>query len=283
VLRIDGVYRPKTLPEALDVFTENPRLRPILGGTDVLVQLTDSGKHASLLDLSLLAELKGIRRDGQYLWIGSAETHTAISESPLIMECAPLVAKSSSIMGSPAIRNRATIGGNVANASPVAESLPTLIAHGAEIVLISPSGKRTMPVVDFHLGPGKSAIGDSEIITGFSIPVVSENFVGFYERLGSRAAVSIAKVGVALAANMYGNRFSEVRIALSAVAPRVIRSPKTERLLETHPLERNLIEEATPVLIAECTPITDFRSTREYRADMVGQLFRMGMNKILNR
>jgi len=279
--RISEIYRPKSLKYALKLRAENPNAKPILGGTDLFVQLRGRREDTQLLDLSLLRELRGIKRIGETLWIGASATHHDISVSKLVIKFAPLIAKSSAILGSPAIRNRGTIGGNVANASPVADSIPTLIAHGANVHLVSLRGKREIQIEEFHLAPGKTVIEKDEIILGFSLPIIGNGFFGFYERLGSRAAVSIAKVGVALASRRSGNILSDVRIALSAVAPKVIRAPKAEEFISGKPLTKELIEKASEILATECAPITDHRSTCEYRGDMVASLFKIGMESAL--
>jgi len=226
--------------------------------------------------------LRYLRLDGSKLLIGGNMTHAEIAGSKLVDKNAPLIAQSSAVMGGPAIRNRATIGGNVGNSSPVAESFPTLIAHGAEVVMVSIRGKRRMLVEDFHFGPGKNALEQGELILGFEIPVVVANFCGFYERLGSRAAMTITKVGVAFAANLKSNRLQDVRIALSAVAPKVIRAPESERILEGNEISEKLVNLAAEVLVTECKPISDFRSTCDYRQDMVGELFRKGMSEVIH-
>lgn len=277
MLRIEDILQPGDLHEALNDLDRNPGLKPIAGGTDLMVQLSESGMRTTLLDLSKIKELHELKIEGDLLFIGAAVSHAEIAKSEIVRANAPLIAKSSSIMGGPAIRNRATIGGNIGNASPVAESFPTLIAHGAEIILVNAGGSRNMPVEDFHLGPGKNALERGELILGFEIPIISENFFGFYERLGSREALTITKVGVALASKKKGNQLHDVRISLSAVAPRAIRAPEAEKLLESSEITFESIDEVAEVLVTECTPITDFRSTCEYRGDMVGQLFRIGM------
>ncbi|HDR90617.1 MAG TPA: xanthine dehydrogenase family protein subunit M [candidate division Zixibacteria bacterium] len=277
MLRIDSVIRPKKLDEALGAISKDSDLKPIAGGTDLMVQLQDSCRRIRLMDISGILELGTLRLEGGKLFIGANLTHAEIAMSELVREYAPLLAQSSAVMGGPAIRNRATIGGNVANSSPVAESFPTLIAHGAEVVLISLRGERRIAVEDFHLGPGKNAMEPDEIILGFDVPAVGEDCFGFYERLGSRAAMTITKVGVALAAKVKSNRLEKVRIALSAVAPRVIRAPESEKILESGEISPELIARAAKILVTECTPISDFRSTCDYREDMVGQLFRKGM------
>ncbi|MGC9316132.1 MAG: FAD binding domain-containing protein, partial [bacterium] len=199
MLRIESVIRPKSLDEALVAIAEDSSLKLFAGGTDLMVQLQDSSRKIRLMDISEMQELRYLRLEGGKVHIGANMTHAEIAESGLVREKAPLLAQSSAVMGGPAIRNRATIGGNVANSSPVAESFPTLIAHGAEVMMISIRGKRRMQVEDFHLGPGRNALEPDELILGFEIPAVGEDFFGFYERLGSRAAMTITKVGVALA------------------------------------------------------------------------------------
>lgn len=281
MLRIKDVLWAKDLEDALSALEKNPDLIPVAGGTDLMVQLSESGAKMRLLDISSVDEFRKLRMDGNRLFIGSTLTHAEIAESKLVLENAPLIAKSSGIMGGPAIRNRATIGGNIANSSPVAESYPTLIAHGADVVLISKKGRRKMSVEDFHLGPGKNAMAKDELLLGFEVPAIDNSFFGFYERLGSRAALTITKVGVAMGSTKKGNRLSDVRIALSAVAPRVIRAPQSEKILQSDVISPEIIDRAARTLITECTPITDFRSTCDYREDMVGQLFKIGTEKVL--
>jgi len=281
MFRINDIHKPESLDKALQIIGETPELRPIAGGTDLVIQLSESLKPTSLLDISQIPKLREIGLAGDSLFIGASATHSEIASSDLVRSNAPLIASSSAIMGGPAIRNRATIGGNVANASPVAESLPTLIAHAAEIVLRSANGSRKMAVEDFHLGPGKNTLEENELILGFEIPICGADFFGFYERLGSRAAVTITKVGIALTAIHSGSVLRDVRIALSAVAPRVIRAHQSEAMLEGAEITSELIGRAAQMLITECTPISDFRSTCEYRSDMVGQLFRIGFAEFL--
>ncbi len=277
MLRIENVLRPGDLNEALNALDRNPDLKPIAGGTDLMVQLSESGARMRLLDISKIKELRELKIEGDRLFIGATVSHAEIAKSEIVRANAPLIFKSSCAMGGPAIRNRATIGGNIGNASPVAESFPTLIAHGAKIILVSAGGSRSMPIEDFHLGPGKNAMHKGELILGFEVSKVKEDFFGFYERLGSREALTITKVGVAMASKREGNRLHDIRIALSAVAPSVIRAPRAEKMLESGEITAESIDEAAEVLITECTPITDFRSTCEYRGNMVGQLFRIGM------
>ncbi len=283
MLRIESVIRPKSLDEALGAITENSSLKPFAGGTDLMVQLQDSSRKIQLIDISGIPELHYLRLEVGKVHVGANMTHAEIAESRLMRENAPLLAQSSAVMGGPAIRNRATVGGNVANSSPVAESFPTLIAHGAEIVIKSIRGERRMAVEDFHLGPGRNALEPDELILGFEIPAVGENFFGFYERLGSRAAMTITKVGVALSGCLKSKRLENVRIALSAVAPRVIRAPESEMILEGVVLSEEILERAAEVLVTECTPISDFRSTCGYREDMVGELFKKGIAEATRR
>ncbi len=278
MLAIEAVVRAKSIDEAFSAMDSDPELKPIAGGTDLMVQLQDAPSKRRLLDIWGIPELRGIHLESQRLFIGALETHSEIAKSEIVQTYAPLIAQSSAVMGGPAIRNRATIGGNIANSSPVAESFPTLIAHGAKVVLMSHRGERRLAIEDFHLGPGKNALSGGELVIGFEVPIVGKEFFGFYKRLGSREAMTITKVGVAMASVRRSNRLEGVRIALSAVAPRVIRAFESEKILKGREISSGLIDRAAGVLVTECTPISDFRSTCDYRADMVGQLFRIGMN-----
>jgi len=282
VLQIKNIFRPETLGEALQIFSENPNIKPLMGGTDLVVQLRESGVSADVLDLTRIESIKTIKLDKENIYIGAGVSHAEIANSQTVADYAPLLAQSSAMVGSPAIRNRGTIGGNVGNASPVAESIPTLIAHNAIVNLQDSEKTRQIKVEDFHLAPGKTAIQPGELITGFTIPRIGEEFFGFYKRLGSRASVSIAKVGVALSSKREGNRLLNVRIALSAVAPRVLRAKKSEKILSCQEINSDIIGKAAEVLVTECSPISDLRSTMEYRADMVRELFKIGMAELFS-
>jgi len=261
---------PKTLKEFFDIKTENPVAKIIAGGTDILVRLKDEFDWPFLIDISQIEELKGISKKSNLIQIGALITFTEIEKNESLKKYAEVLVQAAFIIGSPQIRNKGTIGGNIANASPAGDSLPPLYVLNAELELTSSSGTRRIPINEFFTGPGKSVLGNDEIISAINIPA-EEDLKGVFLRLGQRQSLAISKVSLALVKNTKTNEF---RIALGSVAPTVVRAPKTEKLLSENSLNERLINEACETVCKETVPISDIRSEAEYRKEMCGVLLR---------
>ena len=278
-------YSPESLPAALDILShEGEGVKVISGGTDVIIQVLEGKKEPrALLDLNRLNGLRYIREENGLIKVGPLATHREIESSPIIRECAAALSEAAFIVGSPQIKNLGTIGGNVANASPVADSVPALMVLDAVLTLSSRSGERHAPIRDFAVGPGKSVLRTDELITVISFAKPGADEISFYERLGQRRLLSISKVGVAFKARVRGGIMSKVAIALGAVAPKVIMAQRAAAYLEGKAYSEKVAEEAGRIAEGESTAITDIRSTADYRDKMVVALLMRGLARVMAR
>jgi xanthine dehydrogenase small subunit len=248
--------------------------RPLAGGTDLMVQMTgEIGEPpARVLDIWALDELRGIHVASDALLIGALTTYTDLRRSSEIAEHLPVLAETAATIGAAQIQNRATIGGNVINASPAGDTLPVLLALGAEMVLGSVSGERTVAADDFWTGYRSTARRDDELLVRIRIPLVADRQVRF-RKIGTRRAQAISKVVMALTwRGEEGGPWTEVRLALGSVAATTVRAPATEAVLEGRPPTRETADAAAEALTAEIQPIDDVRSTADYRRAVAGRV-----------
>ncbi len=252
------------------------------GGTDILPRPAALASTRLLIDLSQVAELQGIALDAEgRIRIGAAVTHQEIVDHPLIQRKAQLLSMACSSIGSVQIRNLGTIGGNLANASPAADSLPALVCLAAEVALASPRGIRFLPVSAFILGPGRTARAADELIESVRIPVVTGRRVAFFKKAGQRRGMCCAKASVAMCAHRHGDgRLTKPRVAMGAVAATVISVPAAERVLADRVLTMAVIEEAAAACCEAAQAIDDIRSTASYRRHVVGALLTEGLAEI---
>jgi len=273
--------RPRSLDEALEVMSQHRgERRPIAGGTDLLVEMRDASEAArgTLFDLTGVPELVGIQNRGDSIWIGAGTTHTMIVESPIVAEALPSLPLACAVIGGPQIRNRGTIGGNLANGSPAADAVPPLFAADAVLELVSYSERREVPVSEFYRGYRQHVLERDELIVGVRVPK-RKGVRGTFLRLGQRQAQAISKVSLALGATFdEAGRPDWVRISLGAVAPTVVRAPATEAVLLKGGADA--LDRASEVLAREIAPIDDLRSTAEYRRAMAGVLLRRAWRSI---
>jgi carbon-monoxide dehydrogenase small subunit/xanthine dehydrogenase small subunit len=274
--------RPRSLEAALEILAEGrERPRPVAGGTDILVKAKDGLlPRAALFDLTQVPELAGIEERGDHLWIGAATTHTQMCESPLVARHVPALPAACAVIGGPQIRNRGTLGGNLANASPAADAVPPLYVADAVVEIASISSRRELPITRLFAGPRRSVLESDELILGVRIPK-RDGVRGAFLRLGQRQAQAISKVSVAVAMTTDHGRPSWVRVALGAVAPTVIRAPETERaLMELVPGGEEALRAACAAVRREVQPIDDLRSTREYRREMAAVLLERAVRQV---
>jgi carbon-monoxide dehydrogenase small subunit/xanthine dehydrogenase small subunit len=274
-----GYYRPRSLEEALEILAQRPgEVRPVAGGTDVLVRAMDGRQdRGRLFDLTAVPDVKGIEERDGYLWMGAASTHTEILESPLVRRHVPALPAACRVIGGPQIRNRGTLGGNLANASPAADTVPPLYAADAVLELVSVSSRREVALADFFTGPGQSILSPDELIVGVRVPLRA-GVRGAFLRLGQRQAQAISKVSVAVAMTFKDGRPDWVRVALGAVAPTVVRAPRAEAALLTGGYEG--LRQAQAAVKDEIAPIDDLRSTREYRREMAAVLLGRAVRQV---
>ncbi len=261
------LLEPRSLRAALLMLRDEGPLVPMAGCTDLYVSL-NFGTLASnrFIDLSRLDELRGISQRGACLSIGALTTFTDMQRSAAIRRRLPMLAVAAAQIGGRQVQNRATLGGNIANASPAGDSLPVLAAAEATVVLRSDGGERRIPFVTFFTGYRQSLRRPDEIIVAIDVPPVDGQ--QWFRKVGTRAAQAISKVVMA------GVRGPRPRLAFGSVAPTVVRAPKTEQVLASN----GALADAQQMLLAEIIPIDDMRSTAMYRrrvaANLLAQFWR---------
>lgn len=271
------VARPRDLAHALELMhvaqgAERPS--PLAGGTDLLVYL-NAGAHAGrrFVDLWGLDELSGIRASREGLRLGALATFSEIREHALLRRRFPALAAAAAEVGGRQIQNRATVGGNIANASPAGDSLPALMALDAIVHARSVGGERAIPFASLYQGYRKLALEADELITSVTLPPVPVRSRQFFRKVGTRRAQSISKVvmsGVARIAR--DGTLDHVRLAFGSVAPVTLRATRAEAaLLGGRPSPR-VASAARAALAHDIAPIDDIRSDREYRLEVAANL-----------
>jgi len=258
---------PASLTEALGLLSEGPGIwQPFAGGTDLMV-LLEAGKlsHKRFLSLSKLADLRGIEVAADAVVLGAMTTYTEIQRHPVLRTEFPLLCAAARETGSIATQNRGTLGGNIMNASPAADSPPALLVYDAGIELISNRQARWQPYHGFHTGYKKMAIAPDELLRAIRLPRRAAAWKQHYRKVGTRKAQAISKVCFAGAAQMEAGTIREVRIALGSIAPVVLRAVQTENVLRGARLAPETITAAKQALALEISPIDDIRSTARYR------------------
>jgi CO/xanthine dehydrogenase FAD-binding subunit len=258
---------PKQLSEALALLSREPGVwRPFAGGTDLMV-LLEAGKldHKKFFSLAKLDDLRGIAVGADSITIGALTTYSEIQKHPVLQAEFPLLCAAARETGSVATQNRGTIGGNIINASPAADSPPPLLAYDAEIELVSERSARWAPYHGFHTGYKKMQIAPEELLRAVRIPRRAKPWRQYYRKVGTRKAQAISKVCLASAALVENGVIRDVRIALGSVAPIVLRAAKTEDALRGAAITPATIASAQETLAREIAPIDDIRSTARYR------------------
>lgn len=258
-----------SLADALTLLEREPNAwRFLAGGTDLMV-LLHSGKltHTKFINLWNLSELKGIEVTPDQITLGALTTFAEIQRHPALAQEFPLLLQAASQIGSIAIQNRATIGGNIANASPAADSSPVLLAYGADVVLFSAQGRRALPYERFHKGYRETALQPNELIGSIRLPRTSDGASRrhYFRKVGPRKAMAISKVALAGVAQLENGTIKTIRIALGSVAPTPIRCTLTEQILIDQRVKPTVVAAAKHELAKETAPIDDLRSTARYR------------------
>jgi OHCU decarboxylase len=265
---------PGNLGQVLQLMHEQPgQWLPVAGATEVMV-LFSAGKLAArrLVNLWGLSELRETKEDAETLAIGGGCTFSQIRERAAVKRHFPLLAQAASWTGGIANQNRATIAGNIANASPAADSPPALLAYDAELELVSARGNRRLPYSEFHLGYKKTALQADELILSVRLKKNCDGYFSYGRKTGARNAQAISKVCVAGVGRMREGRVDDIRIGMGAVAPVPLRLSSVETVLQGARITEATIAEARRLLDAAIAPIDDIRSVAEYRRFVAGNL-----------
>jgi CO/xanthine dehydrogenase FAD-binding subunit len=224
------------------------------------------------IDIWGVEELRGISDESETIRVGALTTYTQLIKSPLIQQSIPPLIEASRTIGAIQIQNRGTIGGNIVNASPAGDTLPVLAAFEAEIEIGSIRGTRRVNLNHFYTGYRKTALEPDELVLAVRVPKLREGELSFFYKVGTRRAQAISKVVMAAKGGIENGKIESISIGLGSVAPTVIRALKTETLLIRSTISPMLLEQARQTISQEVKPISDVRSTEDYRRIVTGNL-----------
>ena len=279
-------YRPTTLEACLEAFAEHgASARALAGGTDLLVQMR-AGRLANnvVVDVKAVPELNEIRYDpGNGLTLGAAVPCYRIYADPTVLREYPALIDSVSMIGGTQIQGRASVGGNLCNASPSADAVPPLIALGATCRVASVEGEREIPVEDFCTAPGTNALGEREVLVSLNLPAPSPGSGACYLRFIPRNEMDIAVAGAGVSVRLANGCFDSGRVALAAVAATPLLVPEAGAALSGQPVGRAAIAAAAAAAKASARPISDMRGTAEYRSNLCEVLTRRALETAVER
>lgn len=271
---IAKTYCARSVPEAMELLEENPGAVLTAGGTDVMIRLRERRiRRAVLISLLEIPELRFIRLDENGdLLLGPGVCFDRLHTSDLVRRCVPMLAEACSQVGSPQIRNIATIGGNLCNGAVSADSVPSLLALDAELTLASRRGERVVPLGEFYTGPGKTVLDrDRELLT--CIRIRRENYEdhgGCYLKFGQRNAMEISTLGCAVNCSLYADgTIRSFAIAFGVAAPRPVRCPRAEAMMLGRRPSEELLEMLRTAVVEETAPRDSWRASRELRLQLI--------------
>lgn len=272
-LAIERYEAPSDVDEAVFLLNQiGERARLIFGGTDLLLELQRGDRPGvdTLIDISRIADLDQIRLDAGFVRLGAGVTHNQIIRSELVVNLGFPLAQACWEIGSPQLRNRATVVGNIVTASPANDTISALHALDAELKLASTSGERTVRIADFHTGVRKSILAPDEMVTEISFPINPASQRGVFVKLGLRRAQAISVVHLTCLVDVADNRVGSARIVLGSVGPVVMEAEEAGASLVGKEMSDSAIREAAQLAMEACRPIDDIRGTATYRVAMTG-------------
>jgi len=270
---------PKTVQEAIEILhvaaEKGERAAVLAGGTDLMVQLRERSLIPDLVvDISRVPSLTRIERMGNEIRIGPLVTHAMLASSDLIREYVGVLSEAARTVGSPQIRNLGTLGGNIVNASPAADTIPALVILDAQLTLTGPKGDRTLPITDFFKGPYETVIEPDELLTGIIVPLPPPSGRAIFLKLARRKALAIARMN--LACMLYYNRqreiFEWVRLCVGSSTPRPVRMTEAEKVLEGQPFTDAVLQKAGRAAAEQMVALSGLRSSTAYKKPVVGDL-----------
>jgi CO/xanthine dehydrogenase FAD-binding subunit len=274
---------PGSLSVVVSLLADQPgEWLPIAGGTDLMVQYA-AGKLAAhkLVSLWNLPELRRIDVSADEVRVGAGSTYTDLREHEIVEREFPLLASAACWTGGIANQNRGTLGGNIVNASPAADSLPALLVYEAELILISARGERRVKYTDFHTGYKKMQLTVDELIQAISLQRRFAGNISYARKVGARNAQAISKVCMAAWGKVAAGVVEDARIAVGSVAPVPLRLRETERVVQGKAVDAQLIQAARRAAMSEICPIDDIRSNAAYRSAVVGNLIAEFLQKMV--
>ena len=263
----------------------NGRPTVIAGGTNLIPEMRNGEKMPEILiDISDLPELSYIREDNGNIAIGAATTIADMAASSLLLDNSPILASAARQLGNPLTRNRATLGGNLANASPCADTAPPLLALDASVEILNPDGKtRQVPLSKFFRGYKFTDLVKGEILTGVTFPVPNGSTRSSHTKIGLRNAASICVASIAVVLEMDGKTCRRARVAAGSVAPIPMRAVRVEKLLRGKEIDATLLRECMAVVKEEISPISDIRGSLEYRSYVTATILKRNIKRALKQ
>lgn len=277
-------YNPKSMEELLNVLDNLRNYYYLAGGTDIVVKMKDKiVSPQNIVDLNDVQELKGISSEEDHLNIGPLATHTEIEESDLVKKYAYVLAEAAAQVGSPQIRNIGTVGGNIGNASPAADTVPALLVLDTTVQIESKNHKEEKNLLDIFKGPGKTFLTEGQVITKLKVRSIKEGEGAAFVKMGKRKALAISVINCAVWLRVDKDEIVEVRIAFGSVAPTPIRLLEVEKWLKGQKAEDDVFKQAAQMAQDAIKPIDDIRSTAEYRSTTAASLVYQGLKTALQR
>ena len=265
-----SVSLPRTLDELWPLL-DDPCTRIMAGGTDLLVRRRAGLLPGPICCLERISPLRGVSVDGD-VRIGAATTLTEVLENTDIAQRLPALHHSIRQLGSPLVRNQATLGGNICTASPAGDTLPALYVLEARLELASRTATRTVPVEDFITGPGQTLLEPGEILSAIHIPLPPADSTQCFEKVGRRRALAISVASLAAMFRLTGKTVREIRLAFGSLCPTVLRCPEAEHWLTGRELTPDNLRHAAGMVRQSVRPISDVRATADYRRQVAGNL-----------
>ena len=279
-----GYFAPQKIEEALEILSRyREEIKVIAGGTDLLIQYYDRlYEVGTWLDLKNIKELKDIRINKNQMEIGAMVTHTQLEKSEDIKKYFPILSQAAADIGSPQIRNRGTIGGNIVNASPAGDLLAPLMAYDAQFKLLSTQGERIVPAEEFFIGPKKTILEQAQLLTGIILPLPFERTFGCWIKIGKRKALIISTITLALVAEMAEDNktVKDVRTCLGSVAPTPIEVKEVREKMIGKNFSQLDFNQLGQIVEDKIFPIDDIRGTREYRKDVAKNIMINALEEI---
>jgi xanthine dehydrogenase FAD-binding subunit len=278
--------KARSVDEAIDLLAQHPHARVIAGGTDVLIRLRQGNdSYAELVDIHDLDDLRFIETDDSHnIRIGSGTVFADLIHSDIINAQVPILSEAAASVGGPQIRNIATIGGNICNGVPSADSAPGLFVLNAQLEIQGQLGTRQVPVADFYLGPGKVDLKPAEILTAITITRNNyQNYAGHYYKYAMRRAMDIATIGCAVSLKTGAGRIRDFRMAFGVAGPTPLRCPASEQVAAGQVVSEQLFADIADAVCRDVNPRTSWRASREFRLHLIAELSRRVTRTALER
>ena len=267
----------KTIDEAVDAHAKaNGSARFLAGGTDLLVQIKSGIRKPNLvIDIKKIVELNSVKEisDNEFM-VGASVSGANLNRNPKFAKLWPGVLEAFRLIGSEQIQGRASLGGNLCNGSPAGDSVPALIAAGCKAVIAGPGERKEIPIENFHLGPGKTILGNGQMLVSLKFPKRNKNSSDAYLRMTPRTEMDIAVVGCGVNISMDNGICTDARVSLGAVAPKPLLIKEATEIMIGSNLNENILDEVSKMCMDACNPIDDKRGTIDYRIKVAGVLFK---------